>query len=84
MGVPTVSLVCPGFPERLSYSNLTNAGLADLAVCSVEDYVSKAADPARRLALRHGLRAQIAVNPLGQPERFTRAFYDQCGKVVSE
>ncbi len=87
MGVPTVSLVGPGFPERLSYSNLANAGLADLAVFSVADYVAKAvelaADPARRLALRQGLRAQIAAHPLGQPERFTRAFYDLAARVCA-
>jgi protein O-GlcNAc transferase len=88
MGVPTISLVGPGFPERLSYSNLSNAGLGDLAVFSVDDYVAKsaelAADPSRRLALRHGLRAQIAANPLGQPKRFTRHFYDLARKVASE
>ena len=88
MGVPTISLVGPGFPERLSYSNLSNAGLGDLAVFSVADYVAKAAelaaDPARRLALRQGLRAQIAANPLGQPERFTKHFYDLVRKVASE
>ena len=88
MGVPTVSLVGPGFPERLSYSNLSNAGLSDLVVFSVADYVAKAAelaaDPVRRLALRHGLRAKIAANPLGQPKRFTAAFYDLCRKVASE
>ena len=88
MGVPTVSLVGPGFPERLSYSNLANAGLGDLAVFSVVEYIAKAAelaaDPSRRLALRQGLRAQIAVNPLGQPERFTRHFYDLAAKVAAE
>jgi predicted O-linked N-acetylglucosamine transferase (SPINDLY family) len=88
MGVPTVSLVGPGFTERLSYSNLSNAGLGDLAVFSVADYVAKAAelaaDRSRRLALRHGLRAQIAANPLGQPERFTKHFYDLARKVASE
>lgn len=88
MGVPTVSLVGAGFPERLSYSNLSNAGLGDLAVFSVEDYVAKAAelavDPARRLALRQGARKQIAANPLGQPERFTKHFYDLARKVASE
>jgi predicted O-linked N-acetylglucosamine transferase (SPINDLY family) len=88
MGVPTVSLVGAGFPERLSYSNLSNAGLGDLATLSVADYVSAAAGlaahPARRLALRHGLRAQIAANPLGQPARFTRNFYDLARKVASE
>ncbi len=88
MGVPTISLVGPGFPERLSYSNLTNAGLGDLAVHTPADYVAiaaaLAADPARRLHLRHGLRAQIAANPLGQPERFARNFYDLARKVAFE
>jgi protein O-GlcNAc transferase len=88
MGVPTISLVGPGFPERLSCSNLTNAGLGDLAVHTPEDYVATAAalvaDPARRLHLRHGLRAQIAANPLGQPERFARNFYDLARKVAFE
>ena len=88
MGVPTISLVGPGFPERLSYSNLCNAGLSNLAVFSIEDYVAKAAelaaDPTRRLALRHGLRAQIAINPLGQAERFTKNFYDLAAKVAAE
>jgi predicted O-linked N-acetylglucosamine transferase (SPINDLY family) len=88
MGVPTVSLVGPGFPERLSYSNLSNAGLGDLAVFSVADYIAKAAelaaDLSRRLALRQGLRAQIAANPLGQPERFTRHFYDLAAQVAAE
>lgn len=88
MGVPTITLVGPGFPERLSYSNLSNAGLGDCCAFTAEDYVAKAAalaaDPARRLALRHGLRAQIAQNPLGQPERFTKAFYDLAAKVAAE
>ncbi len=88
MGVPTISLVGPGFLERLSSSNLSNAGLGDLAVFSVNDYIARAAelaaDPARRMALRHGLRAQIAANPLGQPARFTKHFYDLARKVASE
>lgn len=88
MGVPTVSLVGPGFPERLSYSNLSNAGLGDLAVFSVADYVAKAAelaaDPVRRRILRAGLRDQIRANPLGQPERFVKNFYDLAAKVAAE
>ena len=79
MGVPCVSLVGPGFPERLSYSNLTNAGLGDLAVFSAEAYVAAAAglaeDRSRRRLLRHGLRDMIRSHPLGQPDRFVRAFY---------
>ncbi len=88
MGVPVVSLVGPGFPERLSYSNLSNAGLGDLAVRTVDDYVAQAAglaaDRARRQQLRHGLRAQIRSHPLGQPERFTRHFYDLAARVAAE
>ncbi|WP_444454855.1 O-linked N-acetylglucosamine transferase family protein [Rhodobacter capsulatus] len=88
MGVPTISLIGPGFAERLSYSNLSNAGLGDLAVRSAADYVAKAAelaaDPVGRAALRAGLRAQIAANPLGQPERFTQHFYDLARKVAAE
>ncbi|MEQ8502573.1 MAG: tetratricopeptide repeat protein [Sneathiellaceae bacterium] len=88
MGVPTVTLVGPGFTERLSYSNLSNTGLGDLAAASVADYVAKAAelaaDPARRLALRHGLRARIRSHPLGQPERFARHFYELAARVAAE
>ena len=86
MGVPTVSLVGPGFPERLSYSNLTNAGLGDLAVDSVEAYVATAAalaaDPARLRHLRRELRAMIRSNPLGQVERFVRHFYAKAAEVA--
>ncbi|TCZ51084.1 tetratricopeptide repeat protein [Roseicella aquatilis] len=86
MGVPCVSLVGPGFPERLSYSNLSNAGLGDLAVFSPEDYVAKAAelaeDRGRRRMLRRGLRGMIRGNPLGQPDRFVHAFYARAEEVA--
>lgn len=86
MGVPCVSLVGPGFPERLSYSNLTNAGLGDLAVFSLEDYVATAAalaaDRSRRRLLRHGLRDMIRSHPLGQPDRFVHAFYAKAEEVA--
>jgi len=84
--VPTISLVGPGFAERLSYSNLSNAGLGDLAVFSFDEYVDRAAmlakDRIRRLALRHGLRDMIAANPLGQAERFVQNFYRKIEEVV--
>jgi protein O-GlcNAc transferase len=86
MGVPCISLVGPGFPERLSYSNLGNAGLGDLAVFSPEDYVATAvalaADRPRRRLLRHGLRDMIRRHPLGQPERFVQAFYAKAMEVA--
>ena len=88
MGVPVVSLIGPGFPERLSYSNLSNAGLGDLAVRSIEDYVrtavALAADRDRRRLLRHGLREMIRARPLGQVDRFVRAFYARVEEVARQ
>jgi protein O-GlcNAc transferase len=78
MGVPTVSLVGPAFFERLSFSNLTNAGLGDLAVDTPDEYVETAvalaADPDRRRALRSGLRAAIRASPLGDTRGWVRDF----------
>ncbi|NBS43352.1 MAG: hypothetical protein EBT34_06395, partial [Acetobacteraceae bacterium] len=87
MGVPCISLVGPGFAERLSYSNLSNAGIGDLATFSIEAYIEKAAelaaDAPRRRVLRHGLRDMIRAMPLGQPARFGKAFYDKAAEVCA-
>jgi protein O-GlcNAc transferase len=87
MGVPVVTLAGPAFFERLSASNLHNAGLGDLCAGDVEEYIAianaLAADPQRRLQLRHGLRQQIRENPLGQPERFTRNFEETVLRVLA-
>ena len=86
MGVPVVALAGPGFPERLSYSNLSNAGLGDLCAFTAEDYVAKAValaeDRARRRQLRTGLRDMIRARPLGDVNRFVRAFYGKVEEVV--
>jgi predicted O-linked N-acetylglucosamine transferase (SPINDLY family) len=78
MGVPTVSLVGPAFFERLSFSNLVNAGLRDLAVDTPDAYVDQAvalaADPERRRALRSGLRETIRQSPLGDTRAWVRDF----------
>jgi predicted O-linked N-acetylglucosamine transferase (SPINDLY family)/nucleoside-diphosphate-sugar epimerase len=78
MGVPTVSLVGPAFFERLSFSNLANAGLHDLAadspVAYVEAAVALAADPRRRRALRQSLRGDIRASALGDTTRWVRDF----------
>ncbi|MDB5383943.1 MAG: Tetratricopeptide 2 repeat protein [Rhodospirillales bacterium] len=88
MGVPVVTKVGPAFQERLSYSNLTNAGLPELCAITVEDYVNKAVALARdrplRQAMRTGLRGMIRMKPLGQSERFTRNFYAEVERVVAE
>jgi predicted O-linked N-acetylglucosamine transferase (SPINDLY family) len=87
MGVPTVTLVGPAFFERLSYSNLSNAGLGDLCTFSPDDYVkvavALAADKPRRLALRHGLRAQIRNQPLGMNDRWVANFQRQVETVLA-
>jgi len=87
MGVPTVTLIGPSFFERLSYSNLTNAGLGDLCARTPEQYVEiaaqLAADRPRRLALRHGLRAQIRAHPLGQAQRWVRNFENEAARAVA-
>jgi predicted O-linked N-acetylglucosamine transferase (SPINDLY family) len=76
MGVPTVSLVGPAFYERMSYSNLVNAGLADLAVHSADAYVDAAAalalDRPRRRDLRRSLRATIRASRLGDTRGWVR------------
>jgi predicted O-linked N-acetylglucosamine transferase (SPINDLY family) len=78
MGVPTVSLVGPALFERLSFTNLVNAGLADLAVASPDAYVAAAvalaADVTRRRALRRDLRETIRRSPLGDTKGWVRDF----------
>jgi predicted O-linked N-acetylglucosamine transferase (SPINDLY family) len=86
MGVPVVSLIGEAFYERLSGSILTNAGVGDMATTDKEEYVriatALAADRARRLELRHGLRDMIKAGPLGQTEQFARDFYDMVAGAV--
>jgi len=78
MGVPTVTLVGEAFFERLSFSNLSNAGLGDLCARTNAQYVeiatSLAADRARRLDLRQGLRSALGTLPLGDTRRWVRNF----------
>ena len=78
MGVPTVSLVGPAFFERLSFSNLVNAGLGDLAVDTPDAYVdvavALAANAERRRTPRHGLRGAIRQLPLGDTRAWVRDF----------
>ena len=78
MGVPTVSLVGPAFFERLSFSNLVNAGLRDLAVDTPQAYVTAAvtlaADRERRRVLRAGLRADMRASAMGNTRAWVRDF----------
>lgn len=86
MGVPVVTLVGEAMFERLSYSILTNAGLGDLCARTQEEYLATAlklaADPARRAALRTGLRGMLKESPLGQTKQFAADFYDMIEGAV--
>jgi predicted O-linked N-acetylglucosamine transferase (SPINDLY family) len=78
MGVPVVTLVGEAFFERMSYTNLMNAGLGDLCTFNRSDFVSKAVEIARdgawRTDLRRTARERIRSHPLGQPEQHARDF----------
>ncbi len=86
MGVPTVSLVGPAFFERLSLANLTNAGLGDLAVPTLDAYhataLALAADRDRRESIRRTIRAEIRARPLGQIPQYVSGFMDTMRRAV--
>lgn len=85
MGVPTVTLAGQAFFERLSFSTLSNAGLADLAAPDAAGYVARAvalaADPARRRALRVSLRQDLRSSTLGDNARWVREFERQVERL---
>jgi protein O-GlcNAc transferase len=78
MGVPVVSLAGEAFFERLSNSNLHNAGLGELVVTSREAYVEKAVEIAGATAwrgeLRRTMRERLRAHPLGDARGFARDF----------
>ncbi|MFH1985898.1 MAG: tetratricopeptide repeat protein [Pseudomonadota bacterium] len=75
MGVPVVALEGKTHAARVGVSILTGLGLSDLVARSREDYMKKAAalagDPARRAALRSGLRPLMEKSPLTDSAGFT-------------
>ncbi|NIJ47893.1 tetratricopeptide repeat protein [Rhizomicrobium electricum] len=88
MGVPTITLVGKAFFERLSYSNLNNAGLGDLCAFTPDEYVAIAEklgkDKARRLDLRQNLRTRLRTAPLGDAARWVRNFEATIVRTVND
>ncbi|MHB2169785.1 O-linked N-acetylglucosamine transferase, SPINDLY family protein [Alsobacter sp. R-9] len=80
MGVPTVTLVGEAFYERLSYSNLNNAGLGELCAFDRNAFVATAVETARRTEwrteLRRTMRERLRQHPLGNPDLFVADFQD--------
>jgi len=76
MGVPVVSLIGPRNLGRAGLSILSNVGLADFAVPSVDAYVETAIrlskDKSGLTALRASLRSRMLASPLLDAEGFTR------------
>ena len=87
MGVPTVTLAGAAFFERLSFSNLSNSGLADLAASDGPGYVAcalrLAGDAPRRRSLRRTLRNQIQQSPLGNNVAWVRDFESQIEALIA-
>jgi predicted O-linked N-acetylglucosamine transferase (SPINDLY family) len=76
MGVPTITLPGETFASRHSASHMSNAGLSDWLVPSLNAYidmaVSRAGDLPALAALRAGLREQVRLSPLCDAPRFGR------------
>jgi protein O-GlcNAc transferase len=88
MGVPCVTLVGEAFFERLSYSNLENAGLGELCAVDKEAYIAKAVEVAGRTAwrteLRRTMRQRLVQYPLGRPDLFIEDFQDSLREWMDE
>jgi predicted O-linked N-acetylglucosamine transferase (SPINDLY family) len=88
MGVPTVTLVGEAPYERLGWSIVNNAGLAELGATTVDGFVETAVrlagDPDRLTRLRATMRERILAHPLGQPEAFARDFYDLVANAIAQ
>ena len=86
MGVPVVTRIGEAFYERLSYSNLANAGLEDLCAESEDDYfeiaVALANDRAGLANIRKSLRGHIKSSPLGDTVGWVRDWQDVITSLV--
>ncbi len=88
MGVPVVAIIGEAFFERLSYSNLANAGLGALAVKTPQEYVAMAAELAARTdwrtKLRRAARERLRAHPIGNTVQFARDFEEAVVKWMDE
>lgn len=88
MAVPTITCFGEAFFERMSYSNLNNAGLGDLCAATREGYVdiavNLAADGARRAELRRTMRERLRSHPIGRADIFVADFQDAIVRWMDE
>jgi hypothetical protein len=87
MGVPVVTKAGEAFYERLSLSNLSNAGLGDLCVSTDDGYVrtavALASDRPRLVELKKELRTRVRRSPLCDEEGWVRAWQDEIRRLVA-
>ncbi len=88
MGVPVVTLAGDAFFERISHSNLHNAGLPQLSTASVAQYVHTAValahNTAQLLDWRRDLRQQLRQQPLGQNQLFVQQFQQVIKQTMAQ
>lgn len=88
MAVPTITVAGEAFFERMSYSNLNNAGLGDLCATDREGYiniaVALAGDGARRAELRRTMRERLRAHPIGRADIFVADFQDAIVRWMDE
>lgn len=87
MAVPVVTKIGEAFYERLSYSNLTNAGLGDLAATDDDSYVATAiklaSDTERIRHLRKNLRQMVKASPLYDGRGWVADWQNEITRLVS-
>lgn len=78
MGVPTLSLAGETPASRFGPTEMHHLGLHGFIASSIEDFVEKGSDWARKISklaeIRRGLRLRFSDSPLGQHERFASNF----------
>ncbi len=88
MGVPTITVAGEAFFERMSYSNLNNAGLGDLCATSRDGYidiaVTLARDGERRTQLRRTMRERLRGHPIGRADIFVADFQNALVRWMDE
>ncbi|MCC6250441.1 MAG: hypothetical protein IT499_22100 [Rubrivivax sp.] len=84
-GVPVVTLYGNGFASRVAASVLNAAGIPELAVASVDEYVATILTLLREPALLAGYREHLKSRrlelPLFDSARYTREFEDLCARM---
>ena len=85
MGVPIISMYGSTYIERVGLQMLTNVGLADLAVPTIEDYIKTAVklakDTERLKNIRQTLRNTLRASPLADILSFKEEFENLLRRV---